>query len=315
MQITVIVPTFYRPKDLEKCLEAFKHQTRTANELFVIVRDTDVETKAFLEEFNSELLPLKPLMVSIPGVVAAMNRGLEAASGDIIAFTDDDAAPHNDWLEKIEAHFLSDVRIGGVGGRDWVYFGTQLYDGAPQTERIGRIQWFGRVIGNHHLGIGRSQEVDILKGVNMSFRKASLSGLRFDERMRGTGAQVHFEMGFCLALKRSGWKLIYDPAVAVDHFRGERFDEDQRDQFSSLAAINMVHNETLTLLEYLPPLQRFLFILWTILIGIREARGLLQGWRLPSKGKLAKQKLLAYFLGRWKGWQTWQMKESEEFNR
>jgi glycosyltransferase involved in cell wall biosynthesis len=80
-----------------------------------------------------------------------MNAGMDAAGGDIIAFTDDDAAPHTDWLEGIEAHFLSDTNIGGVGGRDWVYHGTQLEEG--EREVVGQVQWFGRVIGEHHLGV------------------------------------------------------------------------------------------------------------------------------------------------------------------
>jgi glycosyltransferase involved in cell wall biosynthesis len=307
MKITVIIPTHRRPKDLARCLEALKKQTRTVDELLVIVRDTDAETWAFLEAFNPQLLPLQTLNVRVPGVVAAMNVGLDAASGDILAFTDDDAGPHPDWLERIEAHFLSDDRIGGVGGRDWIYFGTKLYDGAPPNKVVGLVQWFGRVIGNHHLGIGQPREVDILKGVNMSFRQTGIAGLRFDGRMRGTGAQVHFELAFCLSLRRAGWKLIYDPQVAVDHFRGERFDEDQRDRYNNLAVINAVHNETLILLEYLPPARRFVFLLWAILVGTRQGWGLLQWLRfLPSEGGLAGQNLLDCWRGRWQGWQTWQ---------
>jgi len=56
---------------------------------------------------------------------------------------------------------LSDSCVGGVGGRDWVYHGTQLEDGARKV--IGRVHWFGRVIGNHHLGVGEPREVDVLK--------------------------------------------------------------------------------------------------------------------------------------------------------
>jgi glycosyltransferase involved in cell wall biosynthesis len=315
MKITVIVPTYRRPKDLARCLEALQQQSRLADETLLVVRDTDAETWAFLETFSPESLHLRHTTVRVTGVVAAMNAGLDAATGDLICFTDDDAAPHPDWLEKIEAHFLSDDRIVGIGGRDWVYFGTKLYDGAPPNEIVGRVQCFGRVIGNHHLGIGSSREVDILKGTNMSFRRTAIVGMRFDERMRGTGAQVHFEVAFCLALKQAGGKLIYDPAIAVDHFRGERFDEDGRDRFSSLALINAIHNETLALLEYLSPIQRLVFLLWAVLVGTRSARGVLQSLRfLPSEGRLSVQKLFACWQGRWQGWQTWQQSSSVKVN-
>jgi cellulose synthase/poly-beta-1,6-N-acetylglucosamine synthase-like glycosyltransferase len=287
-------------------LEAIKKQTRPVDELLVVVRDTDSESWGFLKTFNLDRLPLRTVTVTVPGQVEALNAGLDAAKGDIISITDDDAAPHADWLTRVEAHFLSDEGIGGVGGRDWVYFGTELYDAAP-CELVGRVKWFGKVIGNHHLGIGQPREVDLLKGANMSFRRAAIARLRFDERLRGKGAQVHNDLAFCLALRRAGWMLFYDPMVAVDHYQGQRFDEDQRHKFNSLALINAVHNETFTLLEYLPPARRLVFIMWAILVGTRTAPGFLQLLRfLPSEGLLGGKKLIASLRGRWQGWQTWQ---------
>jgi len=305
MKITVIVPTYRRPKDLVRCLEALKQQTRPADQVLAIVRDTDSETWTFLATFNPDLLPLNTVTVKVPGVVAAMNAGLDSAKGEIIAFTDDDAAPHSDWLARIENHFLSDEQIGGVGGRDWVYHGTQLEDG--ECEVVGQVNWFGRMIGNHHFGVGAPREVDLLKGVNMSFRRTAIKELRFDQRMQGTGAQVNFEIAFSLALKRAGWKLIYDPKVAVDHYPAQRFDEDQRRSFNEIALTNAVHNETLILLEHLPRANRAVFLLWAILVGTRESLGLVQCLRfLPGEGLLAGQKLLASWRGRWQGWRTWQ---------
>jgi glycosyltransferase involved in cell wall biosynthesis len=310
MKITTIIPTYRRTKDLQRCLEALKRQTRLSDEVLVVVRDTDLETREFLVAFTLDSLPICLITVIASGVVSAMNLGLEAASGEIIAFTDDDAAPHDNWLEQIEAYFLSDDRIGGVGGRDWVYHGTELEAGAQQI--VGRLQWFGRLIGNHHIGVGEPCEVDVLKGVNMSFRKNSITGLRFDERMRGSGAQVHFEVAFCLALKQAGWKLIYDPNIGVDHFRGQRFDEDKRDLFNDIAAINAIHNETLILLEYLSPLRRIVFLLWAVLIGTRDSFGFGQWLRFLSKQKgLAGRKLLASMRGRLQGFLSWRQQIEE----
>ena len=305
LTISVVIPSYCRPKDLARCLDALKKQKRPADEVLVVVRDTDTETWTFVQTFNPEFLPLRTATVSVSGVVAAMNVGMDAACGDIIAFTDDDAAPHTDWLERIEAHFLSDSNIGGVGGRDWVYHGTQLEEG--EREVVGQVQWFGRVIGGHHLGVGESREVDVLKGVNMSFRRSAIGQMHFDPRMRGTGAQVHFELAFSLALKRAGWKLIYDPKVAVNHYPAQRFDEDQRNRFNDIALINAVHNETLVLLENLPSTRRTAFVFWATFMGTRDAPGFLQWLRfLPKEGTLAGQKLVASLRGRWQAWETWQ---------
>jgi glycosyltransferase involved in cell wall biosynthesis len=306
--ISVIIPTYRRPNDLIRCLQALKQQTRPADEVLVVVRDSDSETWALFKQTDFHPLPLKTVTVKVPGVVAALNAALDATEKDVIAITDDDAAPHRDWLERIESYYLSDERLGGVGGRDWVYWQNKLLEDSD-TEIVGKLQWFGRVIGNHHRGVGQAREVDILKGVNMSFRRSAIAPIRFDERMRGTGAQVNFEMALCLSLKRNGWKLIYDPAIAVDHYPAKRFDEDKRDRLNEVALLNAVHNETLVLLENLPPLRRIVFMLWAVLVGTQEALGLIQWLRfVPKEGKIAARKWLASLRGRWQGWQTWQQK-------
>ena len=270
-----------------------------------MVRDTDTETWTFLQSLNADSLPIRPVTVSIPGQVAALNAGIDAAQGDIIAITDDDAAPHVDWLERIEAYFLADSRVGGVGGRDWVYHGTELEDGARKV--VGRVQWFGRVIGDHHFGVGEPREVDVFKGANMSYRRTAIASLRFDERLRGTGAQAHNDLGFSLSVRRAGWKLIYDPKVGIDHYPAQRFDEDQRYKFNEVALINMVHNETLILLDYLSPVQRIVFLLWAVFVGTRSTYGFVQWLRfLPKERAVAGRKLLTSLRGRWQGWQTWQ---------
>ncbi len=291
---------------------ALQAQTKPVDQVIVVVRDTDTETWQFLAQFHPQI-PLHLVKVSLPGVVAALNAGLAEVVGDIVSITDDDAAPRPDWLEKITAHFMSDSCIGGVGGRDWVHQGNKLLDDSRQL--VGKLQWFGRVIGNHHLGVGAPREVDVLKGVNMSFRQEAIAQLRFDERMRGTGAQVHFEMAFTLALKRAGWKIIYDPQVAVDHYPAQRFDEDQRNNFNEIAFVNLVHNETLVLLDHLPSIRRVVFLLWAVLVGTRDSLGLVQWLRLlPSQGQLAGKKCLASLRGRWQGWQTYQQFKIESLD-
>jgi cellulose synthase/poly-beta-1,6-N-acetylglucosamine synthase-like glycosyltransferase len=284
-----------------------QEQTKPVDQVIVIVRDTDTETWQFLHQFSHHHLPLQTLTVTQPGVVAALNAGLAAVKGDIFSITDDDAAPHSNWLEKINTHFETDSCIGAVGGRDWINHLHTIKENSSVI--VGRLQWFGRVIGNHHLGVGKPREVDILKGVNMSFRTQAIGKLQFDQRMRGTGAQVHFEMAFTLSLKRAGWKIIYDPNIGVDHYPAQRFDEDQRGNFNEIALINLVHNETIVLLEHLPPLRQIVFLFWAILIGTRDSLGIVQWLRFfPSQGTIVNKKLQASLWGRWQGWQTNQLK-------
>jgi cellulose synthase/poly-beta-1,6-N-acetylglucosamine synthase-like glycosyltransferase len=307
MKITVLIPTYRRSKDLERCLEALKRQTNPADELLLVVRDMDEETHEFLRSFEVDDLPLRVVDVLVPGQVAALNAGLAAATGDIIAITDDDAAPHPDWLERVEGHFLADATIGAVGGRDWVYENGSTEPLSVNTfVTVGKLQWFGRAIGNHHLGTGSAREVDILKGANMSYRKAALFNIKFGEHLHGTGAQVDNDMAFSLAVKSRGWKLLYDPKVAVDHFPAQRFDEDQRSQFNPIAQKNMAHNETLVLLQHLPTFRKVVYLGWALLVGTRRVPGLVQILRfLPAQKQLSIQRGLVSFKGRMAGIKTW----------
>lgn len=304
MKITVLVPTYRRVQDLYRCLEGLKQQTRSPDQVLVVVRNTDVETWAFLRAFDRGAFPLHSATVCIAGQVAALNAGLDLATGEIIAITDDDAVPHADWLSRIESHFQSNSQLGGVGGRDWVYCQGQRVSEVRQI--VGKVQWMGRLVGNHHLGTGQPRSVAFLKGANMSYRRDAIANLRFDDRLRGTGAQVHNDLGFSLAVTRSGWTLMYDPLVAVDHYPAQRFDEDQRGAFDRLALLNKVHNETLILLDYLPPLRRIVFLSWGILMGTGSYRGLVQCLRfLLREGTLSVQKTLVTLQGRWSGFWTW----------
>lgn len=299
-RIAVVVPSYKRPLDLTRCLTAIAAQTRRPDQVLVAARADDAPTWAVARDAPAAL-PITIVSVSTAGVVAALNAALERVSADLVAFTDDDAAPRPDWLARIAAHFDADPRLGGLGGRDWVFQCGRLEDGSERV--VGMVSWFGCCIGNHHLGVGPPREVDVLKGVNMTFRTGALTGIRFDERLRGTGAQVANELGVSLAVKRQGWKLVYDPSVAVDHFPAGRYDEDQRSTFSTVAIRNAVFNETLLLCGHFGWLRRVSFMAWAVLIGHRAWPGVAQWLRLlRTDASHATLRLSAVLAGRLDGY-------------
>jgi cellulose synthase/poly-beta-1,6-N-acetylglucosamine synthase-like glycosyltransferase len=299
MKMSVLIPTYRRPADLRRCLEAIAEQSRRPDSVIVVCREDDAETHDVVSSIRIGDW-IKLVHVKVPGQVAALNAGLKEISGDVVAITDDDAAPWPDWLMRIEQHFMAHPNVGGIGGRDHVRGGRQEIE---QT-RVGVVQWFGRLIGNHHLGIGAARDVDMLKGANMSFRLAAVGDVRFDERLHGSGAQVHNDIAFSFAIARKGWRLLYDPAVAVDHYPAQRFDEDQRSQKSLLATSHSAYNETLTLLEHLPAVTRPLFLAWALLIGARDLPGIAQGFRLALAGEPVWALLPAVARGRLAALQT-----------
>lgn len=307
--VTVIVPTYRRPDRLAACLAGLAGQTLPPAQVIVTVRDDDPESRSAAQRF-ADALALDILAVGVPGQVAALNRGLDQAWGDIIAITDDDAVPHPDWIERIEAWYHADGRIGGVGGRDHVF-----HDGVPEDDpedraarTVGRLQWFGRVIGNHHLGRGGARDVDVLKGANWSLRRTAVGAARLNTRLRGSGAQVQNDLDFSLRLRRRGWRLVYDPRVAVDHFPSERHDIDRRGDagFHPLAREHAAFNDTLALMAHFGPMNRAVFAIWALLVGTSEFPGLAQGLRLALRGDHhAGARLRASLRGRLAGLREW----------
>lgn len=295
LSVAVLIPTFQRPDDLRRCLTALQQQSRLPDQVVVVCRVTDTLTREFLERFDARPLEITVALVDIGGVVAAMNRGLGYVTQDLLAITDDDTAPHADWIEKIERYFRGNDRLGGLGGRDWQ---PVERDNRPT---VGKVQWFGRVIGNHHLGYGPAREVDIVKGANCAYRTELVQRIGFDTRLKGAGAQAHWEMSLCLALKRQGWSLVYDPEVSIDHFPARRFDNDQlvRGRFNAEALFNSVYNETLALMEHLTGLRRTSFVAWAYLVGTCGHPGLLQAPRLAAtRPREASERLRASLAGR-----------------
>jgi glycosyltransferase involved in cell wall biosynthesis len=273
MKVSVLVPTFRRPADLARCMSALQRQQRAPDEVVVVVRPDDEATLACLHDPAVKgALPLRIALVEVPGQVAALNRGLDVATGDVIAITDDDAAPRPEWAQRIAAAFETDPRLGALGGRDWVHQKGRVLDGARPL--VGKLRRSGKIVGNHHLGVGGAREVDLLKGANMSYRRDAVRAIRFDSRLRGAGAQVHNDMAFSMSVKNAGWKLVYDPQVAVDHFPAERFDDDRRDAQTMQSIRNAAYNLHLILRDALPPVRREAAWWWYALVGTRVYPGM-----------------------------------------
>lgn len=282
LSVSVVVPTYRRIDRLAACLEGLRSQSRPADEVLVVVQGTDEGSARFVGGLAGAWPELRCVWVARPGVVVALNCALAAAGGAIVAFVDDDAVPTVDWLERIVETFEGDERVAAVGGRDVILDGGAGLEprrlrslGALWGEPgVGRIQWFGRMLGNHHVGVGAARDVDVLKGANMSFRREAVMGHGVDERLRGEGAQEHWELSVCLPLRRRGLRVVYDPNISVLHYPAPRRFGHGRADFSPEAVASSTHNEALQILDYFGPIRRLVFMAWGLGVGTTPAPGL-----------------------------------------
>lgn len=103
--VSVIVPAHNAAAGLSALLEALGKQTVDAADMETILVDDDSSDRT--ADLATELLEQGPLGKSGQvvrlgdrgGSYAARNAGIEAASGDVLAFTDSDCAPRPDWLQ------------------------------------------------------------------------------------------------------------------------------------------------------------------------------------------------------------------------
>lgn len=265
MKHTVAIPSYRRPADLHRALRALVIQERPVEEVIVLVRRFDEETQAVVATFKHKL-PIVLELVDGWGVITPLNRAIDIASGDILSFIDDDAAPHADWSKRILDVFEAEPELAGLGGRDHIFGAGGWVNGHAET--VGIVRWYGRGYGNHHIGFGPRRDVDVFKGVNMSLRMSAVGNLRIDTRLRGHGAQRHWELNLCLALRRQGKRLAYDPAIVVDHLVAPRLDGDHREVFNLMAYEDEIFNLTLSLFGYLRPVPGTLLLLYALVIGI-----------------------------------------------
>lgn len=282
MTFSVVVPTYRRPDMLVGCLRALAAQTLPPLEVLVCYRDGDSDTAAALASLTQAgpSAVREVLVGRDDNLAAGLRAGVAASRGELVALTDDDSEAPADWLEIIRPHF-DDPAVAGVGGRDLL-----AQQPAP-ADTVGRMQWFGRMIGNHHAGVGAARDVDFLKGVNCCFRGDLLRSVGVDERLRGAGNVVHWELAMCLPIRRAGGRLIYDPSVTVVHHAAPRKDGDDnhRGGFNSAALRDMVHNETFLVLEDLRPLGRVAFALWSFWVGTGITPGVAQALRSVLVGR------------------------------
>jgi O-antigen biosynthesis protein len=110
VSVSVVVATYDRPDDLERCLQSLVAQ-RTMRPFEVIVVDNHPDS-GVTASVAARFPGVRLVEERRAGLSYARNAGILAATGHIIATTDDDAVCAPDWLERLVAPFArEDVAI------------------------------------------------------------------------------------------------------------------------------------------------------------------------------------------------------------
>lgn len=115
MRFSLIVPTLDRPDDLKLFLTGMTHQTCQNFEVIVVDQSGRNLYEDVIAEF-SERFPLRHIRIDVRKCRYACVVGAQAASGEIIAFPDDDCIYLPDTLSRVEEKFRTTPALGFLTG-------------------------------------------------------------------------------------------------------------------------------------------------------------------------------------------------------
>jgi GT2 family glycosyltransferase len=212
MQLSIVICTRNRASQLSESLQSFTRVQHPAHwELVIVDNGSKDETQDVIKNYR-ESLPLRSLIEPQAGVSRARNRGWKMSQGDIVAFTDDDCYPADDFLHSIARCFEENLRLGFIGGR------ILLHD--PEDYPITIQERAGR----EDLCPGDFLPAGLIHGANWACRRTALESVDgFDEHFGPGAVFVCAEdvdiMGRMLA---RGWHGAYDPRPLVYHHHRRR---------------------------------------------------------------------------------------------
>jgi GT2 family glycosyltransferase len=199
-RVTVVVPTHNGARWLARCLDSLE-QLRYPDYEVVVVDDGSTDaTPAIATRHGVRLLRQE----RNGGLSRARNAGVSAATGDIVAFIDDDATADPDWL-----FFLVTAmeRTGAVacGGPNLP---------PPDEGFVG--QCVACAPGNPTHVLLTDDLAEHIPGCNMAFRVSALQRIGgFDPTHRAAGDDVDV----CWKLQVAGERIAFSPAAVVWHKR------------------------------------------------------------------------------------------------
>jgi glucosyl-dolichyl phosphate glucuronosyltransferase len=208
LSVVICAYTAERWDDIRAAVASLRAQTVPVQEvLLVIDHNADLLTAARQEFRDVVCLP----NTGPRGLSGARNCGVAAATGDVVAFLDDDAAAEPDWAAGLLAPY-SDGSVVGVGGKvlpAWA---------APRPRWFpGEFLW---IVGCSYTGLPTEQaEIRNPIGANMSFRRSVFEAVgSFDPTMGrlGKDAAGCEETEFSIRARSTG-RILYDPAAVVRH--------------------------------------------------------------------------------------------------
>jgi GT2 family glycosyltransferase len=209
-RVSVVVVNFRQPRLTLECLTALAELDSDDVELICVDNASGDESVDLLRGVPGVRLVKAPRNLGFAG---GCNLGAAHATGEFVAFLNNDARPHRRWLEEARSALLSDAGIGCVASKvlDW--------DGERIDYVDAALTWFGMGYkpraGERYLGTDEiARDVLFATGAAMVMRTRLFEDVGgFDERFFMFYEDV--DLGWRLNLL--GLRVRYVPTSVVHH--------------------------------------------------------------------------------------------------
>lgn len=206
--VSVVIPTFGRPKMLERCLESLRTLDYPRDRLEIIVVD-DASPQA-LDPANWAPDVRLFRLEENQGPGAARNLAVKRAKGELIAFLDDDCIVDQSWLRALVPCFQEpDVAI--VGGR---------VEAADMSSSLGKYEQVqsSLFMGKVQRKVRKGGTLSYLPTCNLLIRKTIFLAVGgFDSLLR-----VGEDVDLCWRVLDYGATIYYLPSGLVYHYHRTR---------------------------------------------------------------------------------------------
>jgi glycosyltransferase involved in cell wall biosynthesis/GT2 family glycosyltransferase len=208
--VSIVINTYNRGAWLDDALRALTGLDYPGFEVIVVNGpSTDTSAQVIARWAGA----IKPLRCDEANLAVSRNLGIAAAAGAIIAFIDDDAVPHPQWLRRLVAPYR-DAAVGAVGGFTVDNTGTGWQMRKVVCDRFGNAHHVSDYFDERPLNRPGTPFYPSLLGTNCSFRAEALRAIGgFDHAF----AYLLDETDVCLRLVDAGWQVHFAPEALVWH--------------------------------------------------------------------------------------------------
>lgn len=216
LHISVCVPAT-RPETIRATVRAILRQTWQDWDLLVLGQGAEDPMREAVAEAATGDARVRHMHLAGRGLSLARNAALQHASGPIVAFTDDDCEPNDQWLALIATAFREDAELGLVGGAVVPPAALGWLATCPTVSPAEAVYDPG-------LAPGRPPAGWDWIGANFAIRRAVAERLGgFDECLgAGSDFPAAEDTDYKLRLEAAGVRMLSTPRASVVHTNGVR---------------------------------------------------------------------------------------------